>query len=80
MRYYISDENHPMGFVEASEAEYTAIFGDETIRPYASKVYYGELSIDEVPVELRASVQATVNEKIKRWGEYTYTEITGGTV
>ena len=85
MRYYVSDKNHPMGFTEVSESEYIAIFGDETIRPYTSKVYYGELSIDEVPIELQTSVLSAVEERVRRWGlfddavdiegiGYTYTE------
>lgn len=70
MRYYISDTNHPKGFVEVTEDEYIALFGDETIRPYVSKVYCEELLIDEVPTELREAVQAVINNRINHWSRY----------
>lgn len=70
MRYYILDESQPLGFIEVSKSEYDALFGDETIRPYVSKVYSGELIIDDVPEHLRASVRLVVDNRINRWGIY----------
>lgn len=75
-RYYISDENQPLGFLEVSEAEYTALFGDETTHHYVSAVYQGELHIDDVPTDLQASVQAAVDNRINRWGLYENIEET----
>lgn len=70
MRYYILDEKQPLGFLEVSKDEYVALFGDETIRTYVSAVYQGEIHIDDVPAELKASVQAVVDNRINRWGVY----------
>lgn len=68
--YYITDPSAEKGFVEVTEEEFNAIIGTEETRPYASKVYRGELSIEEVPEELREAVQSVVDAKIARWGEY----------
>lgn len=68
--YYISDQTQPRGFVEVTETEFVALIGDETTRPYAGKVYRGEITIEEVPEELREAVQAVVDAKIARFGEY----------
>ena len=48
----------------------TSLFGDETTRPYANKVYKGTLSIEEVPEELREAVQVVVDAKVAKWGKY----------
>lgn len=61
--YYITDPSAEKGFVEVSEEEFRAVVGDETTRPYANKVYRGEITIEEVPEELREAVQAVVEEK-----------------
>lgn len=55
---------------EITEAEFCSIIGDEVIRPYASKVYRGELPIDEVPKDIRESVSAVVTKRIEYLGEY----------
>lgn len=73
--YYITNPSTEKGFVEVSEAEFTAIVGTEETRPYANKVYRGELTIEEVPTELQTNVQAVVDAKITRWGEYNKQEI-----
>lgn len=73
--YYITDPSASKGFVEVSEEEFTAIIGTEETRPYASKVYRCELTIEEVPEDLREAVQTVVNAKIARWGEYNKQEI-----
>ena len=73
--YYITDPTAEKGFVEVTEEEFNAIIGTEETRPYTSKVYRGEISIDEVPEALRAEVQAVVDAKIARWGEYHKQEV-----
>ena len=73
--YYITDLTQPKGFVEVTEAEWNAIIGTDETRPYASKVYRGEMTIEEVPEELREEVQAVVNNKIARWGAYDSLDI-----
>lgn len=78
MTHYYIAANNEKGFEEITEAEWLALFGDETTRPYANKVYKGELSIDEVPEELRESVQAVVNAKIAKWGTYESRDIPDG--
>lgn len=73
--YYIADPSAEKGFVEVTEAEFTALLGDDTTRPYATKVYRGIISIDEVPEDLQEAVQAIVDAKIARWGEYNKQEV-----
>jgi hypothetical protein len=73
--YYIADPNAEKGFIEITEEEFNAIIGTEETRPYASKVYRGELSIEEVPEDIRETVQAIVDAKIARFGEYAKQEI-----
>ena len=73
--YYIIDPNADRGFVEVTEAEFTAFVGTEETRPYASKVYRGELSISDVPAELQEVVQTVVDTRIARLGEYNKQEI-----
>jgi hypothetical protein len=73
--YYLSDPSADRGFVEVTETEFNAIVGTEETRPYANKVYRNELSIDEVPEDLREAVQAVVDAKIARWGEYNKQEV-----
>ena len=74
-RYYITGPSAEKGFIEVSEEEFNALIGTEETRPYASKVYRGELSIDEVPEDRRAQVQSVVDAKIARWGEYNKQEV-----
>lgn len=73
--YYITNPNLPRGFEEVTESEFLAFVGDESTRPYATKVYRGELSIDEVPEELRDAVQAVVDAKIARLGVYVEQDV-----
>ena len=69
--YYITDPTAEKGFVEVTETEFIALLGDETTRPYASKVYKGEITIEEVPEDVRESVATVVAAKVERWGEYS---------
>ena len=68
--YYVADKTHPKGFVEVTEAEFVAIMGDDTTRPYVNKVYSGAMTIDEVPEERRETVYNIVQNKIARFGTY----------
>lgn len=74
-RYYIADKNDPRGYVELSAEEWAEFMGDDTTRPYAAKVYCDEISIEDVPEELRETVQALVNKKVERWGLYSERDI-----
>lgn len=49
--------------------------GDAKVRPYANDVYKGVISINEVPEELRESVQIIVDRKIAYYGSYENSEI-----
>lgn len=73
--YYISDPKVEKGFVELTESEWYALLGTEKTRPYANKVYRGEMSIDDVPEELREEVAAVVAAKVERWGLYAEREL-----
>ena len=75
-RYYIADNTAPRGFVELTESEWLALMGTEETRPYANKVYRGEMTIEEVPEELREAVAAVVAAKVDRWGLYSERELT----
>ena len=70
MRYYIEDANQPNGFLEVTEAEYNALFGDDITRPYVQAVYYGDMTIDDVPAEHREAVKTVISNKVSRWGLY----------
>lgn len=70
-RYYITDPTAERGFVELTETEWFALMGDDTTRPYATQVYRGEITVNEVPEELRETVQSIVDTKIARWGLYS---------
>lgn len=74
-RYYITDPTAERGFVELTESEWFALIGDDTTRPYAGKLYRGEITIEEVPEELREAVQSVVDTKIARWGLYKERDI-----
>lgn len=71
-RYYISDSTVE---VELTETEWYALLGTEETRPYANKVYRGEMDISEVPEELREEVAAVVAAKVERWGLYSEREL-----
>lgn len=73
--YYIADPKAEKGFVELSESEWLALMGTEEVRPYAGKVYRGEMDISEVPEELREAVAAVVATKVWRWGLYAEREL-----
>lgn len=74
-RYYISDPTAPKGFVELTESEWLALMGTEETRPYANKVYRGEMTIDEVPEELQEAVSSVVATKVDRFGLYEEREL-----
>lgn len=73
-RYYLH-ANNEKGFEEVTEAEFIAVVGDETTRPYAGKVYRGEMTIEEVPEEVREAVAEVVANRVARWGEYQSQEV-----
>ncbi len=74
--YYIFDRSQPRGFVEITETEFLALTGDDITRPYANKVYRGEMSIDDVPEDLRESTAAVVAAKTERFGTWSERELT----
>ena len=75
-RYYISDKVAPKGFVELTYEEWLALHGTDEAAPYASKVYRGEITLDDVPEDIREEVEAVVQTKIDRWGLYSERELT----
>lgn len=68
--YYIANPSSEKGFEEITEAEWNAIIGEEPYRQYASKLYRGSITIDDIPEEYREKVQEIVNNKISKWGTY----------
>lgn len=75
MKHYYLTANNEKGFVEVTEAEFFAVVGDETTHPYIGKVYRGELSIEEVPEEVREAVAEIVANRVARLGDYKSQEI-----
>lgn len=84
--YYLLNRKSPHGFEEIAEEEYLAVIGLPPVREYATKVYRGKMSIEDVPEEHRAATQAVVDAKIARLGAYEIPDaqalniITGGNV
>lgn len=64
MRYYTTI----MGQDEHTEAEYLALVGDDTQRPYVLRLYQEEITLADVPEDLQEAVQTIVNNRIARWG------------
>ena len=58
-----------------TEEEYLAVAGAENTRPYGGQVYRGEITILDVPEDVREAVQEVVNARIARWGTYENREI-----
>lgn len=67
-KYYISDPEK--GQIEITEQEYISIFGTDDIKDYVVDIYYGKITISDVPIELQERVQTTVNNRIARFGEH----------
>lgn len=74
-RYYISDPTAPKGFVELTYEEWLALHGTDASAPYASQVYRGEITLGDVPEDIREEVEAVVATKVARWGLYSEREI-----
>lgn len=86
MRYFKEfDENGKLHSIGAGDAlngiditkeEYEILLEEFKAKTeYANKVYYCEITIDEVPEEYRADVQAEVDEIISIQGAYDPDEI-----
>ena len=73
--YYIPNLNSERGFDEITESEWLAIVGDDDHSDYASQVYRGKISIDDVPEDKRQTVSNIVKNKIARWGAFDNREI-----
>lgn len=74
-RYYVSNPNSPKGFDEVTEEEFNALRGSDEARPYASKLYKEQITIDEVPAELQEEVLAVVQARTERYGTYSTQEV-----
>ena len=66
--YFLLNENAERGFEEITEEEYRAVVGEPPVKDYATKVYRGEMTIEDVPEEHREATQAVVDAKIARLG------------
>lgn len=73
--YYIANPSSPKGFEEITESEWNELIGDEEHRNYASKLYRSQITIEDVPEDLRERVLSIVENKIAKWGEYDSQEI-----
>ena len=73
-RHYISADNEK-GFEEITKEEWDAIINEPPVSGYATDVYKGRKTIDEVPEEYREKTQSVVEAKIAKWGLYKDTRI-----
>lgn len=71
IKYYAIGSGLDGGLTELTESEWLALTGDDTIRPYAGRVYREEITIEDVPEDIREAVQAVVDTKVARWGLYS---------
>jgi hypothetical protein len=71
-RYYITDKNN---ITEIDELEYLNLFGDETIKNYVADLYHENISLSDIPSQFQEQVQAVVNNRIARFGEYNKQEL-----
>lgn len=82
--YFLLNRNAPRGFEEITEEEYLAVVGEPPVKEYATKVYRGEMTIEDIPEEHREATQDVVDAKIARLGAYQIPDsqalhiITGG--
>lgn len=74
-KFYLYSAAHEGCYDEVAETEWLTIIGDNDHRKYASQVYCGKISIEEVPEDKRETVQKIVNNKIARWGSFDNREI-----
>ena len=59
-----------IGGTEITESEYNALLSEiRTKAALVDKLYNGEITIDEVPVEWQEEIQRRVNERIAAEGE-----------
>ena len=75
-RYYIKSNNE-YGLEELTETEFFRIVGNKVHSPYATKVYQGDITIDEVPEEYQSAVKDIVAARIEKFGEYSEREVSG---
>ena len=76
-QYYIANANSAQGIEEISYTEWLFLIGESPNREYASKVYYKEIPIYEVPEKYQSDVELIVANRIDKWGEYNNQEISG---
>lgn len=57
--------------IEITQEEYEALLVEiEAKAEYVNRVYYQEITLNDVPAEWREEVQARVDEMIAAYGEY----------
>lgn len=76
MRYY-SYINKEYGFGEITKDVYLQLYGTEDTKMYISKLYRGEISIEDVPNEFKEEVAAAVEKRNIDWGTYESREVSG---
>lgn len=57
-------------FVEVSAEQFQELMGDRAVRPHVNGVYFGQMSIEEVPQEHREAVAAVVAAREAFSGPY----------
>ena len=72
--YYIMADNEK-GFEEITEKNWKRIIGEPPVSGYATDVYKGRKTIDEIPEEYREKTQSVVEAKIAKWGLWKDTRI-----
>lgn len=74
IRYYVF-ENNDGTIKEINKLEWDLLVGDDITVPYVTQVYNGQITIEDVPEDLRTKVSEIVANRVSRWGEYIESEI-----
>lgn len=74
-RYYIVEPTTERGYMEIEEKEFKSLHGTAETRPYIERVYMGEMTLADVPAELRDSVSESVETRLAYYGPYAEREL-----
>ena len=58
------------GLEQVTKEEYLSLFGDKEHRSYVNKLYCNTITINDIPEELRESVQSIVKAREYKYGKY----------
>jgi hypothetical protein len=62
-------------FEKITEEEHIGLFGTTEVCGYVNDVYTGRIPLENVPEDLRMTVETVVNNRIAKWGKYEDQEV-----